>query len=208
MHTHFLLSSYKNVYVCRFDYQFLLGGLLEEKIKPRNLIIRGQKIINLELTQNRIRFWDSLLYIPATTLRAFPALFGLSCGVKGNFPHGLNTDCWVKWPPEADLAYEETDKHGICHYFPPLHYFHPENLSRADLKELQSWHQSQVPLYGPNLKRYMVRSELISYCSQDTTVLRTGFEAFRQQLLTQYPRCELLASLTLPSHNNKLWRLI
>ena len=189
-----------------FDYQFLVGEMLRLKLRPSGLLIRGQKIIGLELTQNRIRFRDSLLFIQATPLSSFPSMFSLQSGPKGTFPHRLNTPQFIKWPPAPDIPYSETTLDGKTHYFPLLSYFHPENLSSAALKKLTVWHREQSMLYGPEKKLYFPRAALVDYCKSDVQILRLGFEKFRAGVTEQYPECEPLCFITLPSLNSAIYR--
>lgn len=72
-----------------FDHQFILKYLLEKTSHKPELIMRGSKIILLEI--DRVKFIDSLNYFPIP-LSALPSAFDLPPDFKkGYFPHLFNT---------------------------------------------------------------------------------------------------------------------
>lgn len=159
------------------------------------------------LGQNKIRFRDSLQFLPQTSLSAFPKLFGLKTGAKGHFPHALNTSRWLQWNRRKQLVFTEKEADGTVHRFPPLKYFLTDSLSAKKKAELEKWHKSEVAKYAkyPHL-RYFVKDQILAYCRQDVRVLREGMMAFRTAFLAEYPLIEPFVSLTLPSLCNTTYR--
>ena len=174
---------------------------------PKNLIIRGQRIIAMDVAQHKIRFRDSLQYISASPLSSFPTMFDLDSGPKGCFPLALNCPKWIRWDRRKQLVYSERDGKGGWHRFPPLKYFLLENLSAKKKTALEAWHGKQVDRFAKNPRlRYWPRAELLRYCRTDVVILQKGFLKFRAEWLRQYPDLELLSSVTFPSFNNALYR--
>lgn len=92
-------------------------------------------------------------------------MFGLDGGGKGEFPFLLNRAPWI--PADfGNVAFEEMDKDGTIHYFPPLKYFQPDGRKPADAEELRIWHAEQVLLYN-KANRWYAAQELLKYCRSD-----------------------------------------
>ena len=187
-----------------FDAHLWYKELIVAKSPPKSIIRKGQKIISMELAQNGIKCRDSLQFLPGTPLSAFPKMFGLETGPKGDFPHGLNTPEWIQWG--KNIIYREMVD-GEEHRFPLLKYFWPEKLHQDRLCLLKRWHQEMVIKFDqdPSLE-YCPEKELVKYCRQDVRVLREGFETYRKTWTKQYPGLEPLDSLTFPAYNNKILR--
>lgn len=189
-----------------FDAHFWYKELLKAKVPPKKITRKGQKIIGMTLNQNEIKCRDSLQFIPATPLAAFPKMFGLKSGPKGDFPHGLNTPEWIQFGSRK--VYKEMVK-GVEHKFPRIEYFWPHLKDSKQLERLKIWHAEMVAKYRSNpALEYVPEDELVSYCRTDVQILRLAFETYRSTWLAQYPELEPLENLTFPSYNNKIFRNI
>ena len=72
-----------------FDHQFILNYILTQTDLSPELIMRGTKIIMMQV--GNVKFLDSLNYFPMT-LGKLPPSFGLGDNFKkGYFPHLFNT---------------------------------------------------------------------------------------------------------------------
>ena len=201
-------SPFKGATVCwhnasKFDAHLWYKELVLAG-SPPTVIFRGQAILSMTLRQNKIRCRDSLQFIPNTRLAQFPGMFGLESGPKGDFPHSINTSKWVQWG--KGVVYQERDEEGETHFFPPLHYFHPENRRGEELESLKEWHEKQVEEHRGGRKKYIPEQHLLTYCQQDVRILREGFEKYRQTWKAQFPDMEPLDYLTFPSFNNAVYR--
>jgi hypothetical protein len=191
-----------------FDAHLWQRELLLLDCPPKRPIYKGQKILTFTMQQNQVKVLDSLQFVPGTALAKFPALFNLSSGPKGEFPHQLNSRAWVDFDSDPDKVYEEKDPEtGAVHSFPPLSYFHPENKSEKARAKLEEWHSEQVQRFSKDSSlQYKPARELELYCEQDVRILREGCEIMRANWLQQFPDMELFDYLTFPSFNNALFR--
>ena len=74
----------------------------------------GSKVMSIHLVERRIRFLDSLNYLPMA-LRAMPKAMGLPTDLpKGDFPHRLN-------------SMENLGKQFDVH--PPLSFYEPQSMA-------------------------------------------------------------------------------
>ena len=89
------LRGYDGFLLCEYFYK--------ECILP-SLILNGAKIRSMELTEAKIKFRDSLSFLPMP-LKALPKTFGLTELKKGYFPHFFNrkeNQCYVGPPPPIE----------------------------------------------------------------------------------------------------------
>ena len=70
-----------------YDSYFILQYLRENGVQY-DVIMRGAKVLTLSVPQFKVKFIDSLSFIPMR-LAAFPKTFGLTELAKGYFPHRL-----------------------------------------------------------------------------------------------------------------------
>jgi hypothetical protein len=187
-----------------YDGHLWLKALDRADAHPKDIILKGQKLLSMTLSGQDIICRDSLLFIPGTPLAAFPRMFGLDCGNKGDFPHKLNTPEWIKFSGEP-LVYEE-ELSGRRERFPPLRYFGTEWKSRAELERLTAWWVGEYRRFeqDPSLK-YLPQLELLKYCRQDVDILLQGFEAYRKAAIKEHGS-DPLVSITFPQFNNMILR--
>jgi G:T-mismatch repair DNA endonuclease (very short patch repair protein) len=192
-------KKFKNVVVVAhngqaYDHQFVLNYILmQTDIKPE-IIMRGTKIILMQL-QN-LKFIDSLNFFPMS-LAKLPKAFGLSNTFKkGYFPHLFNTksnENYVGLMPDSSFfGVDEMKECGSC----------------DDLKcktpgcrnNFLQWHEA----YKNNI--FDFQKELTEYCLSDVEILTQSFLKFREQLLTTSNVCPLRESCTIASACNKIYR--
>ncbi|XP_055329984.1 uncharacterized protein LOC129582497 [Paramacrobiotus metropolitanus] len=91
-----------------FDGYFLLNYLIKNGIIPHPLIFNGSKVVQMDISKLKIKFRDSMNYVPSS-LKNFAKAFGLQ-ETKGDFPHKLNQpENWNKilpWPDRHDYGYQ------------------------------------------------------------------------------------------------------
>ena len=145
-----------------FDSYPLLAYIFSKNLIPE-LIMSGCKVMGLKLPDQRLKFLDSINYMPMA-LRALPGAMGLSTSLaKGTFPHRFN-------------KMEHLGKKFNCH--PPASYYDPGSMKTAELLEFQQWHQK---VRG---KPFDFNKELRSYCKNDVEVLLRAVLAFREKFMT------------------------
>ncbi|CAH0547087.1 unnamed protein product [Brassicogethes aeneus] len=93
MHVLEIRKKFKEVVVIAhngqaFDHQFILSHILKKTDLTPEIIMRGTKIILMQL--KNVKFLDSLNYFPMS-LSALLKAFGLKTLKKGYFPHLFNT---------------------------------------------------------------------------------------------------------------------
>lgn len=116
------LKYFKNIYIFRFDGQFLVGWLLEQGVAPE-VIPNGSMLMTIRHNSLGLRVIDSLNFLPMP-LSKLPGCFGFTELKKGYFPHLFNT------------AENQT-------YIGPLpepHYYSPDSMSVSARQAFMSWH--------------------------------------------------------------------
>jgi hypothetical protein len=114
----------------------------------------------LELTDYKIRFIDSLNFIPSK-LSSFPKTFGFEELEKGYFPHFFNT----------------TENQNYTGQIPDKKYFGYDSMSFTDKSKFDAWHTTYEN------KEYVFHEEIIKYCKMDVDILRRGALKFRDIFL-------------------------
>ena len=104
-----------------YDGYFILQYLHKNGLVPE-VIMRGAKILTLNVPVFNIKFVDSLCFIPMS-LANFPKTFGLNELSKGYFPHYFNTD--------ANQNYEGP--------LPDASYYNPDSMSPGDRTTFYAW---------------------------------------------------------------------
>jgi hypothetical protein len=141
-----------------FDGLFVLRNLLENNVLPE-VIMKGQKILEIKIPKTSIRFVDSFSFLPMA-LAKLPNALGLECGEKGYFPHIFNT------PGNQNYIGEIPDEK----------YFGTSQMSAAEREKFRNWHrQKKAEGYVFNFAE-----EIAYYCEQDVTILRESCLAFRK----------------------------
>ena len=163
-----------------YDASFLLFELLntyDHIFLDKNLMLKGNKIINIKLEYN-ISIIDSYQFLH-TSLKKLPAIFGFeSVMSKGYFPYNF-------------LNFENYNYIGAI---PAKSYFELDNLSSKELTDFNSWYKSF------SNKDYNIRQELVNYCIQDVKILLLCFETFRTTIIQDQnidlvQNCYTIASL-------------
>ena len=145
-----------------FDSLPLLAYIFSKNIIPE-LIMTGCKVMGLKLPDQKIKFLDSLNFMPMA-LRALPRAMGLSTNLaKGDFPHRFN-------------RMENMGKKFDCH--PPASYYDPGSMKPEARAEFEAWHQTVKN------KPFDFDKELRQYCINDVQVLLRAVLAFRRQFMT------------------------
>ncbi|XP_018568461.1 uncharacterized protein LOC108908806 [Anoplophora glabripennis] len=166
-----------------FDHQFILNHILTKTNLTPELIMRGTKLILMEL--DNLKFLDSLNYFPMA-LSKLPKAFGLTQLKKGYFPHLFNT------------SGNENYKGSL----PALEYYSPDNLIGSEKSNLIKWHSEKIR------EKYVFdfQKELMEYCISDVEILTTACLKFRQQLLETCKVCPFTEACTIASACNKVFR--
>jgi hypothetical protein len=156
-------KEYENCIVMAHNFQgydsyFILQYLRQNGVKY-DVIMRGAKVITLSVPMFKIKFIDSLSFIPMK-LANFPKTFGLTELAKGYFPHLFN---------------KKENEHYIGP-LPPSPYYHPDGMSPDEREKFLKWHQE---LKGNNYV-FDFQQEILNYCRSDVDILRRCCLEFRE----------------------------
>ncbi|XP_054279031.1 uncharacterized protein LOC128997416 [Macrosteles quadrilineatus] len=182
-------KQFKNVCVIAhngqgFDFQFLLKYLLEETKFTPELVMRGTKIILMEI--DNVRFVDSLSYFPMA-LSALPKAFDLPPEKKkGYFPHLFNT-----------LANQ-----NYVGPMPPKEYYCPESMFEKSHNDFDKWYSEQVA----NMYEFNFKNEILAYCMSDVDILAQACLKFRAIFLQECKVDPFLEAVTIASACNLAFR--
>lgn len=167
-----------------FDFQFILKYIIEHTKFTPELIMRGTKVILMEIDQ--IRFIDSLNYFPMP-LSSLPKAFDLPPEKKkGYFPHLFNT-----------LA-----NHNYVGPIPAKEFYCPDTMFEKTYKEFQNWHNEQVRLNYV----FDFQKELVEYCVSDVEILAQACIRFRKLFMQECRVEPFLEAVTIASACNKAFR--
>lgn len=145
-----------------FDSMPLLAYIFSHNLIPE-LIMTGCKVMGLKLPDQKLKFLDSLNFMPMP-LKNLPKAMGLDASLaKGTFPHRFN-------------RMEHMGKKFPCH--PPASYYDPGSMKPDERAEFEVWHKT---IRG---KPFDFNKELKAYCINDVKVLLAAVLAFRQQFMT------------------------
>jgi G:T-mismatch repair DNA endonuclease (very short patch repair protein) len=165
-----------------FDHQFILNYIMTETDLTPELIMRGTKIIMMEV--GNIKFIDSLNYFPMP-LKSLPKAFGLGDDFKkGYFPHLFNT--------KANENYVGP--------LPAIEYYSPDTMKEGDRNKFLEWyeeHKNDV---------FDMQKDLVDYCVSDVLILTKACLEFRKQLITTTNVCPFTEATTIASACNKVFR--
>ena len=153
-----------------YDFQFVRAWCVK-KHRKLELIQTGRKIMGMIDKDTKIRFVDSLNFLPMS-LAAFTKTFGFTTTIdghelkKGHFPHFFNTP------------------YNLARYngpLPALKYFGGANMSTGGYKDLKEWHKQALITYSS--KPYNMLREMDEYCESDVRLLKAGVMKFRELFL-------------------------
>lgn len=142
-----------------YDYQFVLKWLYDNTDYDIDTIYAGQKIMSINVKGLRIRFIDSLCFIPLP-LKLFPKTFGQKELKKGYFPHWFNT-------PE---------NRNYIGPMPPKKEFRCNGMKEKDRKDFIKWYDGKIK------ENYIWNQdkEMREYCISDVDILRKCLIVFRE----------------------------
>ncbi|XP_018570577.2 uncharacterized protein LOC108910461 [Anoplophora glabripennis] len=165
-----------------FDGQFILNYILTKTDLKPELIMRGTKIISMEV--ENVKFLDSLNYLPMA-LSKLPKAFDLGPELKkGYFPHYFNT--------EANQNYI-----GLL---PPQEYYSPDTMKTEDREKFLQWYEEHKN------DEFNMQKDIVEYCVSDVEILTRACLKFRQQLMETTNVCPFTEACTIASTCNKVFR--
>lgn len=165
-----------------FDHQFILHFILTQtNIKPE-LIMRGTKIILMQI--KNIKFIDSLNYFPMS-LGALPKAFDLPpVYKKGYFPHLFNT--------KANENYVGP--------LPPINFYTPNTMKPDERESFLKWyeeHKNDI---------FDMKKDIVDYCISDVKILTETCIKFRKLMIDKCSVCPFTEATTIASACNLVFR--
>jgi hypothetical protein len=157
-----------------FDGVFILKTFLENNIIPQ-VICKGQKLLEIRVTQTDLRFIDSFNFLPMG-LAKLPEAFGLDCGSKGFFPHFFN----------------RPENQNYVGPYPEPKYYGVSQMSNSVRENFYKWYKEQAG------KTFNFAEEMEEYCKQDVEILKQSCLAYRR-LMCKKTNCDPFAYVTLAS---------
>lgn len=143
----------------RYDFQFVKQGLLKYGMCSSDLV-RGNGYMCITINKPRIRFVDSIKFIPMG-LRKFPKMFGIESVSKGFFPYRFFT----------------TDRLDYVGPLPDLSYFEIDKMDEETRTCFNTWYHSYD---GVQVNLYRL---CMDYCIDDVKLLKAGCLIFRKEYL-------------------------
>ena len=167
-----------------FDIQFILSHLEERNIH-QNIVTRDCRILLMEVKDYGIRFIDSLNFIKSK-LSDMTQLMGLdSVGNKGRFPYdALQSKYYNYRGPKL-----------------PADLYCPGSMTAAERNEFFEWYNQLPSDYV-----FDFNEELLAYCEQDVTILRTACLKFRKIIITHSGVDPFAKSCTIAGLTTRIWR--
>ena len=160
-----------------YDSYVILQYLREQSVKYK-VIMRGAKVLSLEVDLFNIQLVDSLNFIPMKLANPNPnpKTFGIEELAKGYFPHLFN----------------KKENENYIGPIPPAPYYNPNGMNPKDRETFMAWHQ------GMRDRNYVFnfKEEILAYCRSDVDLLRellhnvTDIDPFRT--LTIASACHLV----------------
>ncbi|XP_054266921.1 uncharacterized protein LOC128989088 [Macrosteles quadrilineatus] len=167
-----------------FDFQFLLKYVLEDTKFTPKLVMRGTKVILMEI--DNVRFVDSLSYFPMS-LAALPKAFDLPPEKKkGYFPHLFNT----------------LENQNYVGPMPAKKFYCPESMFEKSHKDFENWYNDQVS----NNVTFDFKKEILEYCVSDVDILAQACLKFRSIFLQECNVDPFLEAVTIASACNLAFR--
>ena len=164
-----------------YDHQFILNYILTRTRHTPELIMRGTKIISMEL--DNLKFIDSLNFLPMG-VAALPKAFDISQLKKGYFPHLFN----------------RSENETYVGPLPPIESYSPDTMKTEARKEFMQWYS----LHKDSI--FDFRKEIVEYCISDVEILTRACLKFRDLLMKVGNVCPLSEACTIASTCNKLFR--
>ena len=160
-----------------YDGYFIQQYLHENGIIPE-VIMRGAKILTLNVPTFKIKFIDSLSFIPMR-LSDFPKTFGINELAKGYFPHLFN----------------RRENENYVGPIPPTPYYQPNGMNPDQKEKFMEWHRA---LKESNYV-FDFQKEILDYCRSDVDILRRCCLEFRELFcdvtdIDPFEKCLTIAS--------------
>ncbi len=141
-----------------YDGYFILQYLHKNGVVPE-VIMRGAKLLTIYVPMLKIKFIDSLCFIPMK-LANFPKTFGIAELAKGYFPHLFN----------------RTENQTYIGPIPSSPYYQPNGMSPSEREKFLSWHKN----LQQNNYVFNFQDEILKYCRSDVDILRRCCMEFRE----------------------------
>jgi len=139
-----------------YDSYPIMKYLYDNAVLPE-VITTGSKYMSIIIPSLKIRFIDSLNFIPMA-LGDMPKAFGETELAKGYFPHLYNTS---------------NNQLSVLTHLPDIKYYNPDSMKPEARKKFIDW-------YNANAHRpFVLQTELLRYCRSDVDVLRKCCLKFR-----------------------------
>ena len=167
-----------------YDGYFIIKYLIQNAIKYE-YILRGAKVLSMEIPMFNIKFIDSLNFIPMS-LAKFPKTFGQDELCKGYFPHLFNKE--ENWNYMGPIP---------CQNDYNVNFMKPE-----ERKAFIAWHKEQVE----NNYLFDFQKEIVKYCRSDVDILRKCCLLFREMLRDETGIDPFGKSLTIASYCHEVYR--
>ena len=167
-----------------YDSYFIIKHLNENAI-PYKIIYRGAKCLSLDIDMLKIKFIDSLNFIPMG-LAKFPKTFGQDELCKGYFPHLFNKDANQDYVGPIPCQ----DDYGVNFMKP------------AGREAFMIWHQEQVE----NNYVFDFRKEIIKYCRSDVDILAKCCLLYREMFKNETGIDPFDKALTIASYSMQVYR--
>ena len=139
-----------------YDSYPILQYLHDNAILPE-VITNGSKFMSIQVSVCKIRFIDSLNFIPMA-LSAMPQAFGETEMAKGYFPHLYN---------------RKENQNVILSHLPDIGYYNPDGMPMERRKEFLAWYEIN------KMNQFDFQEELLKYCRSDVDILRKCCLKFR-----------------------------
>ena len=167
-----------------YDSYFIIKHLNENAI-PYEIIYRGAKCLSLSIPMFKIKFIDSLNFIPMG-LAKFPKTFAQPELCKGYFPHLFNKDANQNYVGPIPCQ----DDYGVNFMKP------------AGREAFMAWHQEQVE----NNYVFDFRNEIIKYCRSDVDILAKCCLLYREMFKEETGIDPFDKALTIASYCHQVYR--
>jgi hypothetical protein len=157
---------------------YFIKQYLHENGVILEVIMRGAMILTMYVPMLKIKFIDSLSFIPMR-LADFPKTFGLDELAKGYFPHLLN----------------RKENQNYVGPLPSSPYYHPNGMSPAEKETFLKWYHD----LKENNYVFNFQEEILSYCRSDVDILRRCCLEFRELFrdvtnIDPFEKCLTIAS--------------
>ena len=139
-----------------YDSYPILQYLHENAILPE-VITTGSKYMSVKVPACKIRFIDSLNFIPMA-LADMPKAFGETELAKGFFPHLYN---------------RKENQASVLNHLPEMSFYNPNGMKPETRTKFLQWYEQN------NMCHFDFQKELLRYCKSDVDILRKCCLRFR-----------------------------